>query len=238
MNKSWKSIIIIFACVAMIFSSVDKVHAQTVPLTYTYDGKVYNITQSTDKNNVTTVNVTSVDGTSTVVLDKKTNVAIIKEVNAVGKVILDKTVTVAATASTVSTTGAGVNVTPLTIIASGSEGWWGHSYYVSTFRPFNWHECISSSTCKYVDENSGNTTDLTGFKDAVDDASVNEAITYTMLAAGVIAAVVGAITAAGTASLSMIIGFLVALGAGVGAAAYFFAAEMACKDADFHYARV
>jgi len=40
MNKLWKSLIIIFACVAMVFSSSSPAFAKDVTTTYTYNGVV------------------------------------------------------------------------------------------------------------------------------------------------------------------------------------------------------
>ena len=241
MNKLWKGIVIMIACAAMVISSSSPVFAQDPPESYTIDGKVYIITASTDGESVTIVNVKSVDGTSTVVLDRNTNVIRITEVNAAGSLVINETITMVDAAAELPKTDAIANSS--TLVASGSETMWKHFYSVTKMGSpayYNWVVCKSTltGTCKTRKETSGNTADLTGFKDDINSAAKNEVIARAMVGAGVLTAIAGAIAALSTVSLSIIIGLLIAFGAGVGAAAYIYSAWVDVKDANYHYGRV
>ena len=235
MKTLWKSIIICFVCIAMVCSLSSPVSAKDNTITYTYNDKVYTITTSDNGNNVTTVNVKSDDGTSTVILDKKTNVAKITEVNAQGTIVLNKTVNLVATATKQLTV---VSPAAATLIASGSEWMWLHSYYVYQLSPtyYSWF-LYTANGYKNRQETSSNTGDLTGFKDDVNSAAINEAIAESLVGTGVLAAIVGALNME-TVTIGLIIGLLVLLGATIAAAAYIFSAWVYCKDANYHYARV
>jgi hypothetical protein len=127
MKNLWKSIVIFVVCLAMVWSSSSPVLAKGNTNTYTYNGTVYTITTSDNGNNVTTVNVKSDDGTSIVIFDKKTNLAKIKEVNANGTIVLNKTVSLVVAVPKQLTA---ISPAATVLIASGSEAAWGHAYYV------------------------------------------------------------------------------------------------------------
>jgi hypothetical protein len=222
----------------MVWSSSSPVLAQGITNTYTYNGTVYTITNSDNGNNVTTVNVKSVDGTSTVILDKKTNLAKITEVNAQGTIILNKTVSLVVTAPKQLTV---VSPAASTLIAYGSEGMWHHAYavYKSSTKPtyYIW-DLYRQYDGRSIREKSSNTADLTGYKDDVNDAAKNETTAAAAVGVGVLSAIAGALAAAGTVTLSLIVGLLILLGAGVTAAAVIYSAWVDCKDADYHYARL
>lgn len=237
MKNLWKSITIVVVCLAMVWSSSSPVLAKSNTVTYVINGKAYTVTTSDNGNSVTTVNVKSVDGTSTVILDKKTNLAKITEVNAKGTIILNKTVKLVVTAPKQLTS---VSAATSTLIAYGSEGMWHHAYavYKSSTKPvyYSWN-LYRQYDGRSIREKSSNTADLTGYKDDVNSAAKNETIAAAAVGAGVLSAIAGALAAAGTVTLSLIVGLLIALGAGITAAAVIYSAWVDCKDADYHYAR-
>ena len=103
------------------------------------DGKVYAITTSMDGNNVMIVNVKSVNGTNTVVLDRNTNIAWITEVNAAGIMVINETIKTADPVPGLHKMDAMANSS--TLIASGSETMWKYSYSVTKTGPpayYNW----------------------------------------------------------------------------------------------------
>ena len=239
MKALWKSIMVFAVCAAMVWSSSNPALAKGDILTYTYEGKVYTITTSDNGNNVTTVTVKSDEGTtSTVVLDKKTNVVQLKEANAAGAIVLDQTVSVVATKEPTQILPVGIE--SLNGGTNGSEWMFHHYYWTYTLPPpYTWGWGLSiPGGAKSVKETAGNSGELIAFKNDVDSADRNEATAVAMVGAGVVAAIAGALSAVPTATMGLIIGLLVALGAGITAAGSIYSAWVDCKDADFHFARI
>jgi hypothetical protein len=237
MSKRFRIFTALLLCLSIFASSIPAVFAQSATTqTYTYNGVTYTIDVKESKG----AKVISVSGggeNTVVTVDTKTNKATVKTT---GSTNINTTVDLATKGTSTVAPSLGVqSYYTSTLISSRYTTWWGYYYqiYAKSTGGYWWAICNGSAS-KLPNETSYNSNDLYGFKDAVDSCATNQIIASSMVGAGVAAAIAGALGAMETLTISAVIGLLIAFGASIGAAGYFYAAWVAASDADYHFARV
>lgn len=239
-KKNFRIFTALLLCLSIFVSSIPTVFAQQSTVqNYIYNGVTYTIDVKETKG-TKTINVYGGDESTVITLDTKTNKANIKTT---GKSNVNVNVDLSAKGINSGALNA-YNVQPSysyssTLISSRYTTWWG--YYYQIYKKSTggyWWAINNGSYSKLPDETSYNSGELYGFKDAVDSCASNQIIAASMVGAGVASAIAGAIGSMASLGITTIIGLLIAFGASVAAAGYFYAAWVAANDADFHFERI
>lgn len=175
-----------------------------------------------------TINITT--------FNKEKNYIVVEEIN---KITGEESITTAdlnqIDFDLISSEDSGLEMHPCaTILFSASSMFFQNKYYY--WSDMYWGIYNSSGARKGVYENSSNSTDLIGFKDAVDDLREAE---FSAIAAGgvaVVSAVVAVLTA--PTGLGAVVGAVVAVGGAIGCAIYIWNMYRYRNSSNFYWSRV
>ena len=205
--------------------------------TYSYNDVDYSITLYS-RGNTDTVTVKSVEGTSIVKINKKTNELEMVEKDENGK--QKQAIKINLNENDIlGEYNEGSQITTqatFPIISSGNDILCGHDYTVYD-RTSNYSWWLHShGVLKVKIQDSSNVSTLQSFRNSVNSCASNVVAAIAAAGVSVVSAIIAIILALPTAGIGTVIALLVSLGAALAAAPFIFNAYLNSKDADYYFA--